>query len=327
MEPINRSPDPDVELSRRLKALELGQGGRAARQELLKFLEDNKVSAPEQVVRFGSELVEQYGSGLGNDKYEVMEKVFVAALECGESKTARAMLKGLQAKFEVAKGGTPSLRLRRLQALALEHEGKFDSARHFYEEILKIDQVNQFALRRIVAIEKAQKNTAGAVKALNKYLELFPGDSEGWAELAEMYISVGRYNFARFCCEELILIQPQNYLYSLLYADVLYSMGSAQAKGTGIKDPLERAEKYYMQALELKPDDLRALYGLALCSRRRAAQSNSSKRSGAAIKQYKWAVGQIVGTYASEGKATRDKMVGLVKDAFMPKKSAPSTGS
>ena len=36
-----------------------------------------------QVVRFGSELVEQHGSGLGNDKYEVMEKVFVAALECG----------------------------------------------------------------------------------------------------------------------------------------------------------------------------------------------------------------------------------------------------
>ena len=47
---------------------------------------------------------------------------------------------------------------------------------------------------------------------MNKYLEIFQCDAESWFELAEIYISEYEYEKAAYCFEELILLNPANFL-------------------------------------------------------------------------------------------------------------------
>lgn len=49
-------------------------------------------------------------------------------------------------------------------------------------------------------------------KELNKYLEIFQCDVESWFELAEIYLAELEYEKAAFCFEELILLNPANFL-------------------------------------------------------------------------------------------------------------------
>ena len=47
---------------------------------------------------------------------------------------------------------------------------------------------------------------------MNKYLEIFQCDAESWFELAEIYLSEYEYEKAAYCFEELILLNPANFL-------------------------------------------------------------------------------------------------------------------
>ena len=47
---------------------------------------------------------------------------------------------------------------------------------------------------------------------LNKYLSIYQCDAEGWFELAEIYLSEYEYEKAAYCFEELIILNPANYI-------------------------------------------------------------------------------------------------------------------
>ena len=50
------------------------------------------------------------------------------------------------------------------------------------------------------------------VSELNKYLSVYQCDAEGWFELAEIYLSEYEYEKAAYCFEELIILNPANYI-------------------------------------------------------------------------------------------------------------------
>lgn len=84
-------------------------------------------------------------------------------------------------------------------------------------------------------------------------------DVEAWQELSELYLQEQDYAKAAFCVEELILHNPHNHLLHQRYADIKYTQGGYEN--------FELAKMYYIQALNLNPNNLRALYGLYLVSR------------------------------------------------------------
>ena len=64
------------------------------------------------------------------------------------------------------------------------------------------------------------------------------------------------YKRAAFCMEELLLCDPDNYLFHQHYAEMLYTMG-------GVEN-IDMARKYFAQSLKLNPNNMRALYGFHL---------------------------------------------------------------
>jgi len=158
-----------------------------------------------------------------------------------------------------------SLRIRRLDAMKCEAEGNFDLAKEECDKILEEDPSNLFALKRQVAICRSQGRAAEAARKLTDYLATFCSDHEAWLMLCEIYLAAQVFKKASFCAEELVLINPMNYIYHLRAGDIVYTMGMSTHGGS--HDQLLTARKYYAHALELKPGCLRALYGILLvCS-------------------------------------------------------------
>ena len=77
-----------------------------------------------------------------------------------------------------------------------------------YEKVLKEDPTNFSVRKRRVAVLKSLGRTADAITALTVLLENSPTDAEAWAELSELYASIGAWGQAIFCLEEVLLIMP-----------------------------------------------------------------------------------------------------------------------
>jgi tetratricopeptide (TPR) repeat protein len=68
-------------------------------------------------------------------------------------------------------------------------------------------------------------------------------------------LSIGRYDSASFCLEEVILHDPMNHMLHCRLAEVYFTMGSVH---------FLTARKYFSQSLEIKKkNNPRALHGLA----------------------------------------------------------------
>jgi hypothetical protein len=74
-----------------------------------------------------------------------------------------------------------------------------------------------------------------------------------------MYLAKQNYAKAQFCYEELLSIQPYNYLVNLKYAEILYTLGNG-----GNNEFFYMARKYFSHSLILREegDQSRALWGL-----------------------------------------------------------------
>ena len=81
-------------------------------------------------------------------------------------------------------------------------------------------------------------------------------DAESWMELCELYIAEQEFAKAAFCCEELILQNPNNHIYFQRYAEIKFTQGGFEN--------MELAKSYYAKAVTLNSSNMRALYGLLL---------------------------------------------------------------
>ena len=145
---------------------------------------------------------------MGDEYWMVLEQVAVAAMDTHRTDVVDACLREIRRKFDL-----DSFRVRRLYAMRYEMLEDWDNALKIYDVILDEDETNSAARKRKVAVLRQQGETQRAIAELNRYLKEFMSDTEGWMELCDLYILEQDYAKAAFCCEELLLHNPNNHIY------------------------------------------------------------------------------------------------------------------
>ncbi|XP_022101461.1 ER membrane protein complex subunit 2-like isoform X1 [Acanthaster planci] len=270
-----------------------------ARELLKKWREENARRSAE-TLELGEFVLTNY-KRLGDEVWAVHEQVCIAALDVGDIEEASLSINALKKQF------SKSTRVKRLQGMKLEAQGRFDDAKLVYEELLKEDPSNAMIKKRMISIFKAQDRIPEAIKELNKYLESFMADHEAWLELSELYIQEQNYSKAAFCLEELIMSNPHNHLYHQRYAEIRYTQGGTES--------MEIARKYFSQAVKLNSNNIRALYGLFLAATHLASsQKATSKSKKENIRYAAWASQQLQHRYRlAERKEPESQVQHLVK--------------
>lgn len=69
-----------------------------------------------------------------------------------------------------------------------EAKGSYVEAEDALKTELEEHPDSQLLLKRQVALEKTKGNTAAAIDALRKYIDIFQTDREAWEELADLYL-------------------------------------------------------------------------------------------------------------------------------------------
>ena len=231
-------------------------------------IREARAHRPDVVVPFGRFLIDS--GRLGSEEWAILEQVAIALLPYaatnakGGSGDGEAMaladeyVRRLSARFP------GSQRLAVLGGRLSEARGDYDGAMAAYDGVLKEDANNLFALKRQVAVLRGRGRLADAARKLVAHLNIVCADADAWLQLADLFLSQQQYRKAAFCMEELILINPMNYVYHLRYAEVLFTMSGGERSHNA--EQVRLARKYFAHALELKPQrNLRALYGLLLC--------------------------------------------------------------
>ncbi|KAL1917100.1 uncharacterized protein VTP21DRAFT_5298 [Calcarisporiella thermophila] len=205
---------------------------------------------PDFVVTIGKDLLHSGGANkMGDEVWNFYEQLCIAALDVGDMALADNCLSRLKKRFP------RSARVKRLEGMTLEAEGKLEEAQQIYTKILEEDETDSAVLKRGIAIRIAKGEMAEAIAALNSYLEFYYNDPEAWGELCSLYMREHMYQQASHCAEELILLQPHNHLHHLRHAEIQRTLGN-----------LDVALKAFCRVVEMCTDHVRALYGMQACS-------------------------------------------------------------
>jgi tetratricopeptide (TPR) repeat protein len=148
----------------------------AAQLDYLRFCRLNHVGQPADVWPVAHGALTRGGErGLGADYYSVLEQAVVAGYAVGGD-VAPVAADGYLASLEVA--WPDSARVGRLAGLRLESLRDTDGAVAVYDGILAKHPSHAPSWKRKVAALAGAGRDADALKALNAYLEAFPGDVE-----------------------------------------------------------------------------------------------------------------------------------------------------
>jgi len=233
------------------------------------------------LVKYGSELLDKYFNKLGTQEaWDIVEQVLIGAIDSGEHEIANKYLKWMENKFS-----NSSIRVLRLKGMLAEAQQNYEDAIRIYDKILKQEPGQATILKRRISIEIEKGKRKDAITLLNEYLELFSDDTEGWLELANLYLKEQLYDYAAYCFEELILIEPHNYHYYIKYAEIKYSIPDY---------PL--ALKYFIFALELSKENITAFYGLLMTMNKIGKLTKEEED----LKD--WAVTQLLNIYKEDDK-------------------------
>ena len=276
-----------------------------ARQKMRQWREE-PIRNSEEVVELGECLILEHGNKLGDELWTIYEQVFLACLDCNKTQLATMCLKELNSQFP------DSVRVKKLKAMRLESVERYDDASALYRRILEQEPANTVAMKRQVAIHKAQNKPVDAIKELTEYLKKFMSDQEAWLELVDLYIAQQDFKKARYSMEEVLLSNPHNHLFHQKYAEILYTIGDL--------DSMEKSKKYFLQALKLDNNNMRALYGVFLSASHLATASKDSKAKRDNTKLSAWAGAQVMERYQgarvgqdSDGLASVEGMLDLLQ--------------
>lgn len=176
--------------------------------------------------------------------------MYIAALEFGDIDLVDQCSKQLCKKFP------GSVRVRRLLGMQYEYNGEYNLALDLYDTLLAENPSNLLVLKRKVCAYKSKGDLKAAVLEIHKILKIIYGDQGLWLELADIHMSMGDYQEASFCMEELVLQDPHNAAFNSRLADLYYTLGGF--------DYYMKSRKHYTMSLNLQCPrlNLRALYGL-----------------------------------------------------------------
>ncbi|WKX95480.1 hypothetical protein Q1695_012160 [Nippostrongylus brasiliensis] len=282
------------------------------RRQLREWRETNSRRS-EEVVELWEHVVSRSPSCFGDELWIVYEQVCVAALDCARLDLASECISALKRRFP------RSSRVMRLQAMHHEASEQFDTALAFYERLIEDDPTNNSFRKRKVAVLLAQGLRLEAIRELNDYLKIFLNDSEAWLQLSELFLAESDFAKAAHCLEECVLAAPLNTLYLRRLADIRYTHGG--------QENVELARAYYEQAVKLNPSDLRALYGIVICSN---YLSNHVKGSGGDKKRDLTVAGgnaadKILARYEEVEASDRNPSISLVMDSVKQMKTQLTT--
>lgn len=217
----------------------------------------------EDVVEIWEFVLSRYCAALGDELWVVLEQVAIAALDQARHDLAIDCIQQLHQQFP------KSMRVTKLQAMRLEAIGNYEDADKLYEKLIEADETNQVFRKRRIAILIAKGERQGAIRELNKYLESFGTDTEGWLQLSELFLQEGDYTRAAFCFEELILSNPHNSCYLQKMAEIRYTLGG--------QENVELAKSYFEKSASIS-SSAASLYGLILCYNQLAQKASGQRK-------------------------------------------------
>jgi len=266
----------------------------------LQFLEQQSISRPRDVVLLGKKLLENDWISSGN-RWRLLERVVICSLEIHDTTTAKECIRKLQEKFT-----SESNRVRVLTGMYYETKDDLKKAQDQYAYILdpKNDPNHMMAQKRMIALYIGERRINDAIKALCVYLKMYGSDREAWKQLLTLYADIHCYDLAKFCIEELITLNHNDYLLYELYAETLYNMGG--------DNHLIDALKYFSQSLLLSSDkNTRSLWGVVMTIK--AMQSRKGKVSKEEEEMITQCTQKIVQNYAD----SKSPLMDTVKNVLL----------
>lgn len=269
---------------------------KMSRGEMVEYLRDMRQRGARDsatVVRIGEVLfppsrdASKYISKCGiSDEVEAwaaLEQVCVAALDSGRPAYAGRLIRCMG---KSAHGASP--RIRRYQAMLTESIGSTAAASGTYASLVAADPADLAAMKRQVAILREAGLGDAAAKQLNAILAVFPGDTETWLELADVYTAAQRPGLAAYCYEEALLALPTNRHLWTRCGEAYYTAGEFVI-----------ARKCFAKALELTEGarDAKALLGVCMAATAAVARgkglgNKAEKKLNAAV--HEWARERLV---------------------------------
>ena len=230
---------------------------------ILRYIRAHKLREPQLVLTHGRSLLGFNSDGSSTKpsqsfddatRLAALEQVCLAALDVGNITLAESCLSALRAGASNSLVTKESSRYRKLLGMCLEASGKYEEASKVYDALLMDNPSNGYASKRKYCILAAQGKEEEAIKALNNYLTMHPGDIAAWNQMAEECLSVSDFKGAAYCYEEIILGCP-------LDSNMHMKLGEVYVTAGGIENA-KLARKHLAQAVQLDGNNLRAWFGL-----------------------------------------------------------------
>lgn len=173
---------------------------------------------------------------------------------------------------------------------ACREAGDFVSAQQAYQRLLELDPQNLFALRGQGDLFKAKGRLTEAIPLWELYLDLRPGDVHVMTRIADACKKLERYAPARDLYQQILAIDAMDRFALTGLADLLHRTGcdleaiACYEKILTMRHDMlhiltivgklcwrvsdyVKAEQFFLQALDIDPDNPYALYGLGNCYR------------------------------------------------------------
>ncbi|ESL07324.1 hypothetical protein TRSC58_04988 [Trypanosoma rangeli SC58] len=262
-----------------LTPLDVKQLSREQKRQLLRQHREHPSRNANVVLLLGTDLLAGGTGGMGSTELScIYEQVLIAALDCGRVDRARQYLAVLQKWF-----GRQSLRVRHLEGLCLEGDGKAAEAGRLYRAILKDNPSDQLSVLRLSAMLKSEGEYQKAIDLLEKQqvyvdengekhtlLEVHRGDSlSTYRELSNLYYLCEDYRMALHYADEAMLFNGNDYLSHTRLAELYHIVGDHK-----------RSLVEYAQSLRLNghANNCRAAYGLWVTANEVVRQAKSTSK-------------------------------------------------
>ncbi|PVH95029.1 hypothetical protein DM02DRAFT_571886 [Periconia macrospinosa] len=195
------------------------------------------------------------------ETWTIHENLLLAALRTGDDASARQVLDRLTSRFGESNERIIALRGIYEEALAKDDK-ELTKILDGYGKVLESDPTNIAVRKRGIAVMKSLGKTAEAIASLRVLLDNSPTDVEGWAEMSDMYASIGSWGQAIYCLEEVLLMMPNAWSAHAQIATLHYLSAPASVPS------LSMSLRHFARSVELNESYLRGYYGLKLVSKK-----------------------------------------------------------
>lgn len=217
------------------------------------------------------------GAAESPEEWAEVEQIFYACLRTGDDKSAHLCLERLSQRF-----GTEHQRIMALRGLYQEAEAKSEEdirkILQEYNQILDKNPMNIAIHKRRAGLIRSIGRPADATDCLVTFIGTFPGDTEAWCELSDLYQSQGLTAQAIFSLEEAVLSAPNAWNLHARLGELNYLAAQSSQDNSSIQKYLAEAVRRFARSVELCDDYVRGYYGLKLATAK--AATISTKEDG-----------------------------------------------